>query len=224
MNAKNKKEVNMWIGILLAAVGAILLLIVLWRPWKAEAPEENKVKFNKEKNNDNSETAVNIRQAAEHAGIEFKLFSKIRIKGWTKHSALIDYLFLSPQGIILFRTEETPAKSVFTKGKKWIVETENKNMEIKNPVNMNNYSINVLRSLLKKKCKNIYDKIKFTPVVVFNDKTEINVSKGEKNGLLIIKQNKIPDLIEMVSENPAVLTNADLNCIIDAIKSALVNN
>ena len=206
----------MWAGILLIIVGAALLLLILWKPTKVSSPEEE-AKFKKEKNADASEIAMAIKQAVAQTNLNAKLFSNIKVKGWTKHSTTIDYLLLSAQGIILFRKETLPAKSVETNGKRWFFETDNGKKEIKNPVNMNNYAINILRNLLKNKCKNSYDKINFTSVILFNNDTEIKLPKKEKEGVVIIKQNKIADLIEMIAGNPPALTSDDLNCIDNAI-------
>ena len=223
MNKNNEKEACMWIGILLAAVAAGLLFLILWHPKTVSAPEKSQENSHLIKNTDNSPIALAIKQAANQSGMHFNMFSKLRVKGWTKHSADIDYLLVSAQGIILFRTKLSPAKSVNANKKGWFFETDNGEEKIKNPINMNKYGINVLRSLLKKHCKDIYDKINFTSAIVFNDKTEISTQKSDKEWAIIIKQNKIPDLIEMIARNPAVLSEDDINCINNAIVSAKVN-
>ena len=211
----------MWAGILLIIVGAALLTLILWKPTKVSSPEEEE-KFEKESNTDSSEMAMAIKQAVTKTNLNAKLLSNIKVKGWTKHSATIDYLLLSTQGVILFRKETFSAKSVRTKGKRWFFETDNSKKEMKNPVNMNNYAINILRNLLKDKCKSSYDKINFTSVIVFNDDTEIKLPKKEKEGVVIIKQNKIADLIEMIAGNSPALSSSDLNCIDNAIRLAVL--
>ncbi len=219
MNKNKEEEGFMWIGTLLVAIIIGLLALIMWRPRRVSAPEKSKEQPYPDVDTDNSEIALTIKHAAKESKMHFNMFSKLKVKGWAKHSANIDYLLISSQGIILFRMMLSPAESVDADKNGWFFKINNEKEKIKNPINMNKYSINVLRTLLKKHCKNIYDKINFTSAIVFNDKTEIKASKDDKEWAVIIKQNKIPDLIEMIARNPVVLTDEDIGCINNAIVS-----
>ncbi len=142
---------------------------------------------------------------------DFVLLNKIKIKGWTKHSTLIDHLLITKQGITVFRNIETPAKSVKATSKEWILETNDGKKKIKNPVNMNNYAISILRNVFKKKLKHIYPKLDFTSVVLFDDSVKINSTVKENQNAIVIKKSFLHDLLETITQKPAKLTKSEMN-------------
>ncbi len=148
---------------------------------------------------------------------EHFIFNNLKIQGWAKHYAMIDHLLITKHGIIVFRDVKEPAKSVIATSKEWILETEKGEQKIKNPVNMNNYAISILRNVLKRKCKDIYDKINFKSVVLFDDSVKINSSLKHNKNAIVIKRNLLEDLIETILKKPEVLTSEEIRTIKEAL-------
>ncbi len=205
---------NVWIVIFAVVIAVILLLFVL-----RGGSKEEKSDFSFTDGADNSEVSEALRQAIKNTGSSkgASLFSNVKVKGWTKHFALIHYLIISPSSVIVMRKLPLSAESVSVKNGQWFVKENGKEKKIKNPVNMNLYAINVLRSILKKKCANFYDKLNFVSVILLGDKTELNVPKEERYGAIIMKQNKIEDLVEMELSNEPEMPSEGLDCIGNAL-------
>ncbi len=205
---------NVWIVIFAVVIAVILLLFVL-----RGGSKEEKSDFSFADGADNSEVSESLRHAIKNADSSngASLFSNVKVKGWTKHFALIHYLIIAPSRIVVIRKLPLNAESVSVKNGQWFVKENGKEKKIKNPVNMNLYAINVLRSILKKKCANFYDKLNFASVILLGDKTELNVSKEERYGAIIMKQNKIEDLVEMELSSAPVIPPEGLQCISNAV-------
>ncbi len=201
----------------------VLVVAIIFAVWRSRETDKESGNSNIENNNDlnnaNDQSTAFVAGSGADNPIgkilkelkeDFVLLNKIRVKGWGKHSALIDHLLITKQGITVFRDVETPAKSVEATSKEWILETDSGKKKIKNPVNMNNYAISILRNVLKKKLKHIYPKLDFTSVVLFNDSVKVNSTVKENQNAIVIKKSFLRDLLETIAQKPAKLTKSEM--------------
>ncbi len=212
-------------GVILGVLAAAIIFAV-WRSRETEEKysEEKSIRPDiKEPDKNHSATEENfngknhIERILRNLKVDFFLFDKIRVRGWTKHGTVIDHLLITKQGITIFKDIKVSAKSVTATPEEWILETDKGEEKIKNPVNMNNYAISILRNILKRKCKEIYHKLNFTSVVLFNDCVKINSSLKKNQNAIVIKRNLLDDLLETIVQKPEKLTKSEMISIRDAL-------
>ncbi len=210
-------------GVILGAL-VVAIAFAIWRSrdteeaFKKNVPDGAKTDVN-ETNFENRSVSTNpIDKILNDLKVDFLLFNKIKVKGWSKHNAVIDHLLITRQGITVFRNIEIPAKSVTATQSEWILDTKEGRKKIKNPVNMNNYAISILRNILKKSAKSIYHKLDFVSVVLFDDSVKINSSLKENKNAIVIKKSLLHDLLETITQKPAKLSKEEVISIGEILK------
>jgi len=194
---------------------AIVIVVLLLIPAK-ESKEKREETFYSE--GEESAISKKIETLLKKAKEEFILLNNFTLKGWIKHKATIQHLLITRKGLYIFRTfTGDNTKSLRIKNGEWFEQTDKGEKKIKNPINMNNYRINIIRNILKKKLGAIYDKLDFRSVIVVKDDADLPISSEEKGNTMLIKEQFIPDFVDMITQMENKITSEEMHKVKEAL-------
>ncbi len=194
---------------------AVVIIVLLLVPGK-ESKEKREEIYHSE--GEESALSKKIASLLKKARQEFILLNNFTLKGWIKHTATIQHLLITKKGLYIFHTfTGEGTKSLRVKDGEWFEQTESGEKKIKNPINMNNYRINVIRNILKKKLGALYDKLDFRSVIVVKDDAELPVSSEEKGNTMLIKEQFIPDFVDMIAQMEDKITIEEMQKVKEAL-------
>jgi hypothetical protein len=194
---------------------AVIIIILLLIPGK-ESKETSKDIYLSE--GEESAVSRKIEELLKKAKEDFILLNNFTLKGWVKHKAAIPCLLITKKGLYIFKTfTNKDIKSVTVKDGDWFVETEKGKTKVKNPINMNNYRLNIIRNILKKKLGPLYDRLDFKSVVVVKDDANVPVSSEEKGKTFLIKEQFIPDFVDMIAQLNDKITVEEMQKVKEAL-------
>ena len=194
---------------------AVVIIVLLLVPGK-----ESKEKLEETYQSEGKESAISkkIESLLKKAKEEFILLNDFTLKGWIKHKATIQHLLITKKGLYIFRTfAGNGAKPIKIKNGEWFEQAGNSEKKIKNPINMNNYRINIIRNILKKKLESLYDKLDFRSVIVVKGDADLPVSSKEKGNTMLIKEQFIPDFVDMITQMEDKITSEEMRRVREAL-------